>query len=83
MHVRSRESRKISRRCDSSSAIWFKSKSSRSLFQQATTKDWHGLPIATATLTKINDDFAKKVELKQEQALSELKDAAVKNLDET
>ncbi len=50
---------------------------------QEVFKDWHGLPIATATLTKINDDFAKKVELKQEQVLSELKYAAVKNLDET
>ncbi len=50
---------------------------------QETFKDWHGLPIAASTLAKINDDFAKKVDLKQEQTLNELKDAAVKNLDET
>jgi len=50
---------------------------------QQTFEDLFDLPIATATLAKMNKDFSDKIEEKQNEVLSQLKTEEVKNLDET
>lgn len=50
---------------------------------QQTFEDLFGLPIATATLAKMNKGFSDKIAEKQNEVLSQLKTEEVKNLDET